>query len=178
MTAKTSTGIEKVVSTFWTPRRVARMAIFIALAAVGALIKIPSPTGTVALDSLPGYFSAIAFGWLEGGIVAGLGHLLTAATVGFPLGIVVHLIIAAEQFLWALVFWWVKEKINIWVAVVVAALCNGVLGALVVIPMGGVGLFVSLLPGLIVGSAVNIVLAALAYLGVSKGGLLQSAVRN
>lgn len=31
--------------TYWTPRRVARMAIFVALSAVGALIKIPSPTG-------------------------------------------------------------------------------------------------------------------------------------
>ncbi len=158
---------------FWSPRRTARMAIFIALAAVGALIKFPSPTGTVALDSAPGFFSAIAFGWLEGGIVAGLGHLLTAATTGFPLGIMLHAVIAGEQFLWAAIFWLVKKKSNIWIAVVVATLCNGVLGALVLLPMGGVGLYMSMLPGLLVGSAVNIILAALAYSGVSKGGMLK-----
>ncbi|MBC8336163.1 MAG: ECF transporter S component [Anaerolineales bacterium] len=173
MTTEVSEEATPQVNTFWTPRRVARMAIFIALAAVGALIKFPSPTGTVALDSAPGYFSAISFGWLEGGIVSAFGHILTAASTGFPLGLVIHLIIAAEQFLWAAIFWFVKEKVNIWVAIIVAAFCNGVLGALIVLPMGGVGLYISLLPGLLVGSAVNIILAALAYLSISKSGLLK-----
>ena len=158
--------------TYWTPRRVARMAIFIALAAVGALIKIPSPTGTVALDSAPGYFSAVSFGWLEGGIVGGFGHLLTAATTGFPLGLPIHFIIAIEQFIWAALFWLVKEKVNLWVSVVVATFCNGVLGALITIPMGGIGLFTALLPGLVLGSAINIVLAALAYLVVKRSNMI------
>ena len=69
---------------YFTPRRIARMSILIAISAVGALIKVPSPTGTVALDSCTGYFSAVTFGWGEGSIVAGLGHLLTAFTTGFP----------------------------------------------------------------------------------------------
>ena len=161
-----------VAKTFWTPRRVARMAIFTALAAVGALIKIPSPTGTVALDSGPGYFSAVSFGWLEGGIVAALGHMLTAATTGFPLTVPIHLIIAAEQFLWAAVFWLVQDKVNIWVAIVVATFCNGVVGDLITIPLGGMGMFISFLPSLIVGSAVNIILAALAYLIVKRSKLI------
>jgi riboflavin transporter len=59
------------------------------------------------------------------------------------------------------------------VAIVVATICNGFIGALIVLPMGGWGLYVSLLPGLLVGSAVNIILAALAYLGISKSGLLK-----
>jgi len=159
--------------TFWSPRRVARMAIFTALAAVGAMIKIPSPTGTVALDAAPGYFSAVSFGWLEGGIVAALGHMLTAATTGFPLGLPIHLVVAGEQFAWAGLFWFLKEKVNIWVAIVVATFCNGVLGALVVIPAGGMGLYVALLPGLLVGSAINVILAAAAYLGISKSGLIK-----
>lgn len=37
------------------PRRIARLAILIALSAVGALIKIPSPVGTVAFDSAPAF---------------------------------------------------------------------------------------------------------------------------
>ena len=167
----TQTNILK--KSFWTPRRVARMAIFIALAAVGAMIKIPSPTGTVALDAAPGYFSALAFGGVEGGIVAALGHILTAATAGFPLGLPIHIIIAAEQFLWAFILWYVKEKVNLWVAVIVAIFCNGVLGALIVIPMGGIGLFTAMLPGLVVGSAINVILAALAYLAVEKSNILK-----
>lgn len=96
--------------TYWTPRRVARMAIFVALSAVGALIKIPSPTGTVALDSCPGYFSAVAFGWLEGGIVAAIGHIFTAATTGFPLGVPIHILIAAEMAVFAAAFWWISKR--------------------------------------------------------------------
>jgi uncharacterized membrane protein len=170
--APAQSGGEYVAKTYWTPRRVARMAIFIALSAVGALIKIPSPTGTVALDSGPGYFSAISFGWLEGGIVAAFGHILTAATTGFPLSIPIHIVIAGEQFLWAVVFWFVKDKVNIWVAVVAATFCNGILGDLIAIPIGGMGLFTALLPGLVVASAVNTILAALAYLIVKRSNLI------
>ena len=161
------------VKTFWSPRRVARMAIFTALAAVGALLKIPSPTGTVALDAAPGYFSAVAFGWLEGGIVSAFGHMLTAATTGFPLGLPIHMLIAGEQFVWAALFAFLKQKTNIWVAIIAATFCNGILGGLIVIPMGGMGLYLSLLPGLVIGSAVNVILAALAYVGISKSGLIK-----
>ena len=45
---------------FFTPRRVARMAILVALSAVGAFIKIPSPTGTVALEAAPSGDSTVA----------------------------------------------------------------------------------------------------------------------
>ena len=47
-------------------KRVAYMAVFIALSAVGAMIKIPSPVGTIGLDSAPGYFCGLAFGYVEG----------------------------------------------------------------------------------------------------------------
>lgn len=161
-----------VTRAFWTPRRVARMAIFIALAAVGALIKIPSPTGTVALDAAPGYFSAISFGWLEGGIVSLFGHLLTAATTGFPLGIPIHILVGFEQFVWATAYWFVKEKVNLWLGAVVATFLNGVVGALTAILIGGVGLFVALLPGLVLASAINAFLAAIAYLIVKRSGII------
>jgi len=89
---------------FLSPRRVARVAILVALSGVGAFIKIPSPTGTVALDSAPGYLAAVAFSPLEGGVVGALGHLISAATAGFPLGLPIHLIIAAEMFVFAWLF--------------------------------------------------------------------------
>ena len=83
-----------------------------------------------------------------------------------------HLFVAVEMFAWAVVFWFVKEKVHLWVGVVVATLCNGVLGAATVIPIGGMGLFTALLPGLVVGSAINIVLAALAFMIVERSGLI------
>jgi len=89
---------------FFSPRRVARVAILVALSGVGAFIKIPSPTGTVALDAAPGYLAAVAFSPLEGGVVGALGHLISAATAGFPLGLPIHLIIAAEMFVFAWLF--------------------------------------------------------------------------
>ncbi|HBK67778.1 MAG TPA: alpha-ribazole transporter, partial [Firmicutes bacterium] len=35
----------------WSVKRVSIIAIFLALSAVGAMIKIPSPIGTIGLDS-------------------------------------------------------------------------------------------------------------------------------
>ncbi|HHV08291.1 MAG TPA: ECF transporter S component [Firmicutes bacterium] len=149
--------------TYWSPKRVARMAIFVALSAAGALIKIPSPTGTVALDSCPGYFSGISFGWLEGAIVAAIGHLFTAATTGFPLSVPMHLIIAVQMGVFAAAFWWVNKRVNLVAAVIVATLLNGVVCAFTVLPIGGMGMVISMLLPLIVGSAVNIIIAAVAY---------------
>ena len=40
---------------FWQVKRMVLMALFMALSVIGAMIKIPSPTGTVALDSAPGF---------------------------------------------------------------------------------------------------------------------------
>ena len=121
------------------------MAILIALSGVGALIKIPSPTGTVALDSAPGYFTAVAFGPVEGMIVAGIGHLFTALTAGFPMGIPMHLFVGVQMAAWAYLFWLSSKKINLIVGIIVATLANGVLSAAATIPFGGAGLFVSLL---------------------------------
>src|SRR5665648_13939 len=73
--------------------RTARLALFSALSVVGSFIKIPSPVGSLAFDSFPGFFVALFFGPAEGALVSGLGHLATAATSGFPLGIL-HIPIA------------------------------------------------------------------------------------
>jgi len=144
------------------------MAIFIALSYVGALIKIPSPTGTVAMDSCPGYFSALAWGYAEGAIVIALGHIFTAATVGFPLGIPMHLLIAAEMAIWAAVLRFTTYKIH-WVAGIAAAtFCNGVLGALITGVVVSWGLFWALLPFLVVASLIDITIAVIVWLIVSK----------
>ncbi len=162
----------KVRKEFFTPRRIARMSVLIAISAVGALIKIPSPTGTVALDSCTGYFSAVTFGWSEGAMVAGLGHLLTAFTTGFPLGLPVHLYIAIQMALWASLFSLISRKISLTLGIIVAVLLNGVASAFLIIPFGGSGMATALLLPLLAGSIVNIVIASLAYKIVVKSNLV------
>jgi hypothetical protein len=66
--------------------RVARVAIFSALAVVGSYIKPGGPVPSLAFDSFAGFFVALFFGATEGALVCGIGHLATAAISGFPLG--------------------------------------------------------------------------------------------
>ena len=66
--------------------RIARIAIFTALAIVGSYIK-PDPASSIAFDSFAGFFVALLFGATEGALVCGLGHLATAVISGFPMGI-------------------------------------------------------------------------------------------
>ncbi len=153
-------------------RRIAIMAVFIALSAVGTLIKIPSPVGTVGLDSAPGFFSALAFGGIEGGVVIALGHLLSSWVAGFPLGIPMHLVIAVEMAVFALIFRFVNKKVGLITAVVVTILLNGVVGAFMVFPMGGMGAVLGLMPFLLVGSVINVVVSALAYKALKGSRLI------
>jgi riboflavin transporter len=155
-------------------RKLAIMAVFIALSAVGSLVKIPSPLGTVGLDSAPGFFAALAFGGWVGFIVIGVGHLLGAAIVGFPLTLPVHLAIAAGMGVCALAFRWLGKRGAVWlgVAVVVAALLNSFGLGLIVLPIGGWGMYVAFLPSLLIGAVVNLVIAAAAYWAVRDSKLL------
>lgn len=163
---------KKLKKSFWSPRRVARIAILIALGTVGAFIKLPSPTGTVALDSAAGFFTAVAFGPIDGAIVGGLGHMFTAATTGFPLGLPIHLYVALQMVIWVALFWFIARKVNLWFGVVVAIFCNGVISAALLIPIGGVGMFVAMVLPLLVGSAINIIIAALAFKVVEKSNII------
>ncbi|MDI6813329.1 MAG: ECF transporter S component [Desulfitobacteriaceae bacterium] len=155
-----------------TVKRLAIIAIFVALSAVGALIKIPSPVGTIGLDSAPGFFTALAFGGLEGVIVIALGHLLTAAVVGFPLSIPIHLFIALQMALWALSYRFVQRKFGLIAAVAVGILLNGVVSSFTMMLMGGLGAVLSVMPFLVLGSAINVILAALAYRGLKGSRLI------
>ena len=89
--------------------------MLIALSAVGAVIKL---FGTVALDSMPGYFAALSLGGWYGAIVISLGHIFTALTSGFPLGVAVHFYIAIQMAVYAYLFKFVYEKSNSFLAVI------------------------------------------------------------
>lgn len=156
---------------YFAPKRIARIAILVAISAVGAFIKLPSPTGTVALDSAPGFVAASAFGPLEGSIVGALGHMFSALITGFPLGLPVHVLVAVATFVWVGAFGWVARHINIWVAIPVGTILNGVGGAAMLIPLYGVGIFASLVLPLLVGSTINIIIAVAVVRVLDRTGL-------
>lgn len=144
-------------------KQISIIAVFIALSAVGSLIKIPSPVGTIGLDSAPGYFIALAFGGAAGAIVIAAGHLLTATVTGFPLTIPIHIFIAAQMALWAFAVRWVQQKFGITAAVISGTVLNGVVASFTMIFMGGIGAVLGVMPFLVVGSLINLVISAAGY---------------
>ena len=153
-------------------KRIAYISIFIALSAVGAMIKIPSPVGTIGFDAAPGFFCALAFGHLEGIAVIAIGHMLTSGVVGFPLGLPLHLFIAVQMAVWAFVFRWTKMKFGLIVGSIITILLNGVISSFTMYFIGGIGAVIGIMPFLLVGSLANVVLAAIAYKAVSASKLL------
>ncbi len=156
---------------FWNVKRLSLMAVFIALSAVGSLIKIPSPVGTIGLDSAPGYFSALALGGVEGAIVIAIGHLLTAAVVGFPLSIPISIFIALQMALWAIIYRFIFQKYGRLYSLLSAIFLNGVVSSFTLVPVGGFAMVWGVMPFLIVASAINILIAMLTYQAMSNSKL-------
>jgi uncharacterized membrane protein len=157
---------------FWSSKRIARMAIFIALCAVGALIKVPSPTGTVALDAAFAFFSAITFGWREGSIVAAFGHMLTALTTGFPLSFPIHIFVAVQMAVWVSIFQLVSRKFHLWFGAFIGIFLNGVVSSLLMIPIGGIGLMAALILPLTFAASINVFIAITAFLIINKSRMI------
>jgi uncharacterized membrane protein len=157
-------------STSW---RGARLAIFTALSAVGSLIKIPSPIGSVAFDSAPGFFVALFSGPLEGAAVCGIGHLATATVSGFPLGYL-HIPIAFGMALAGAAVGFMN-KLNRQLGFIPAIITGVAINTLMVFPMAplldadaNVGwlIAVGFAPFLLLGATLNVAVAVLAYIGV------------
>ena len=108
---------------------------------------------------------------MEGAVIAALGHLLSAATTGFPLGALLHLIVAVEMALFAWVFGLLVRRVNAVVGAIVAVILNGLLAPVVMIPVAGFGGYVAMIVPLLVSSAVNVAVALLAGYALSAAGL-------
>ena len=155
--------------------RTARLAIFSALSVVGSLIKIPSPIGSLAFDSFPGFFVALLFGPTEGALVSGLGHLATAATSGFPLGIL-HIPIAIGMALAAAAIGFLN-KVHKSLAVIPALGAGVAINTVLVFPLVpwlaediNIGWLIAIgyAPFLVVAATLNAILAGIIYLAVRR----------
>lgn len=147
-------------------KRLVIMAMFIALSFVGSYIKIPSPLGSLALDSMAGYLAGLAFGGVIGGIIGFLGHILTSANAGFPLSLPVHLIVAATMFISVYLYGVTYKRVNIYAAAIIGILLNGVVSPLVLLllPQFGLPFFLGITPFLLVASVINVFLSILVYI--------------
>lgn len=141
-------------------KQITTIAVLIALSVVGSLLKVPSPAGTVAFDSLPGYVAAGLFGPFIGGIVGSVGHLINAGLNGFPLTVPSHLIIAVFMFLAMAAYGYFYKK-NKTLAVVSATLINGPISLIPFAFIVGKEFAIAMIIPLTVASLANILLATL-----------------
>ncbi|MBC7131355.1 hypothetical protein H5T51_09160 [Candidatus Bathyarchaeota archaeon] len=142
-------------------RSVAEVAVFSALSAVGAMIPIPSPVGSIALDSFPGYFMAVWRGAIGGAAVCAIGHLISAFRAGFPLGYIhlaVTLLMAGVGVLTAIV----KKRFGV-AAGLVCGIALNTAGGVLAVPVYGWGFLQVITPFLLVASIVNAVIAGIVY---------------
>ncbi len=153
--------------------RLALLGFLVGLSIAGAFIKIPSPVGTVALDSFPGYLASLGMGFLDGCIVIALGHLATAATAGFPLGLPGHLFIAAGMMLCAVVLR-AGYRVHRILGIAAATAMNGVVLLYLFSELFGYGwgFFTAMVVPLTVASLLNVLVAAGLYEGLRRTGSL------
>lgn len=142
-------------------RMLSLLALFSALSAVGAAIKIPAIVGSVAFDVFPALLAAALLGSGAGAIVGALGHLLSALISGFPLG-PMHLLIAIEMALLVYIFGVLYKKNKKGTASILFVLANTFAAPLPFIFIMNIAFYTALVPSLLIGSIINTVIALVA----------------
>lgn len=137
------------------------LALFSALSAVGAAIKIPSNVGSVAFDVFPALLAAALLGSGAGAIVGALGHLLSALIAGFPLG-PMHVLIAIEMAFLVFLFGVLYNKNKKITAGILFILMNTFAAPLPFIFLMSKAFYVALVPSLLIASMINCVIAIVA----------------
>lgn len=142
-------------------RMLSLMALFSALSAVGAAIKIPAIVGSVAFDVFPAIIAAVLLGSVPGAIVGALGHLLSALVAGFPLG-PMHLLIALEMAVLVFIFGVFYKKNKKVTACILFILGNSFVAPLPFIFFMNIAFYIALVPSLLIGSIINTIIAIVA----------------
>src|SRR4051812_38910864 len=141
-------------------RMLSLLALFAALSAVGAAIKIPAIVGSVAFDVFPALLAAALLGSGAGALVGALGHLLSALIAGFPLG-PMHFLIAIEMAALVFIFAVLYKKNKKISAAILFILANAFAAPLPFIFLMNMAFYVALVPSLLIGSIINTVIALL-----------------
>lgn len=141
-------------------KKISLFGIFLALAVVGASIKIPAVIASVALDMVPALIGAVVLGGRAGGCIAFFGHLLSALIGGMPLG-PFHVLIAFEMAVLVWVFGYFYRKGKRMLGGVLFVVGNTFLASLPFLFIIGTGFYVGMIPSLCIGSLLNTILAIL-----------------
>ncbi|OEH93513.1 ECF transporter S component [Bacillus solimangrovi] len=144
-----------------TTRKLSILVTFIAFSIVGAMIKIPAVISSIALDSFPALAGSVLLGPVAGAIIGALGHLGSAFLGGLPLG-PLHLLVAVEMAVIVFVFGYLYRSNKRMLAYSFFLISNGFVAA---IPFGFIiswSFYVAFLPPLLIGTAVNLVIAIVA----------------
>ena len=153
---------------------VARWGVFSALSVIGSFIPFPSPVGTIAFDSFPGYLAALYFGALDGAVICAIGHLATSIVHGFPLGFWHFLIALGMAAVGAVVGVIYRIISRVWGFI--PAIIAGIITNTALFPLAApvMGWFASLLlvPFLAVASTFNGILAMLIFIAIKKRKIL------
>lgn len=142
-------------------KEIVTYGLLIGLSAVLAFVTIPSPTGTVAFDSLPAFVGAGLLGTQAGGIIGFAGHFLTALYRGFPLGVVSHLFIGLFMALTMIVYGYFYKRNKVMLAIISSVLINGVLSLIPFIFIFNLGFVISMILPLVVASLINVVIGTI-----------------
>lgn len=136
--------------------------------AISVVLSMPQfkINGSIGFDAMPAFLGAVILGPVLGGIIGIVGHMASAVLTGFPLSPAVHLVIAVFMFFACASFGYVREKVNKYVAAIVAFLLNApiTLAVAALIMSGGVmeaftAIFIGFIPTLSIAAAINILIA-------------------
>lgn len=141
--------------TKWDTRTIARVTILAAVSGAGAMIKIPGPATTIALDASAGFFAGAFFGWPVGATVAAIGCFLANALGGFASWLPLVPVYLAAMACTVTVATYVDKRVNIVAAVIVATVLNTVTCLAPWLIMVGLPLMIAILPSQLIGSAAN-----------------------
>ena len=147
---------------------VARISVFTALSGIGSFITPYPLIPSIAFDSSPGFFAALYFGVLDGILITGIGHLVTAVIHSFPLGYL-HYIIAFGMALAGGAMGLVNKTNKKWGFVPAAATgvaINTALSVVMVPTMGWAAMLTFVAFPLLLAATLNAIVAVLVYLGV------------
>ena len=150
--------------------RITGVGMLVALSFVGSYIKIPSPLQSIALDSMPAFLAGLLLGGPTGGLVAFIGHLLTASNTGFPLSLPIHMLVALMMAITVYLFHLTYKKINLVAAGCVGIVVNGIGAPFVMafLPQFGWGFFMGITPFLLLASAINVIVAIMVFTSLKK----------